>query len=196
MRLPNTASMRFEGADAEAVVVHMDPVAVSAGSACNAGSIEPFSGAAGDEAVPASGLRVRAVQPRPFHHRSRHRHRCRSGDHGFSARDAREWGQARRQLVGTRNSLGDHHRVSAPGAADSAPPRRVRSAGMPGSRLVHRGSLPLLHPLGEFLRVSSPGRVWSRLRIRVRFHRSDPVRVSRSRLFCIRSSSIVGPICS
>ena len=40
-RLPNTASIRFEGADAEAVVSNMDPVAVSTGSACSAGSIEP-----------------------------------------------------------------------------------------------------------------------------------------------------------
>ncbi|MDE0268829.1 MAG: cysteine desulfurase family protein [Acidimicrobiaceae bacterium] len=40
-RLPNTASIRFEGADAEAVVVNMDPIAASTGSACNAGSIEP-----------------------------------------------------------------------------------------------------------------------------------------------------------
>ena len=40
-RLPNTANVRFEGADAEAVVVNMDPVAVSTGSACNSGSVEP-----------------------------------------------------------------------------------------------------------------------------------------------------------
>lgn len=40
-RLPNTASIRFEDADAEAVVSNMDPVAVSTGSACNSGSIEP-----------------------------------------------------------------------------------------------------------------------------------------------------------
>ena len=40
-RLPNTASLRFEGADAEAVVANMDPVAVSTGSACSSGSIEP-----------------------------------------------------------------------------------------------------------------------------------------------------------
>ena len=40
-RLPNTASVRFEGADAEAVMANMDPVAVSTGSACSAGSIEP-----------------------------------------------------------------------------------------------------------------------------------------------------------
>lgn len=40
-RLPNTANVRFEGADAEAVVTNMDPVAVSIGSACSSGSIEP-----------------------------------------------------------------------------------------------------------------------------------------------------------
>ena len=40
-RLPNTANIRFAGADAEAVVVNMDPVAVSTGSACSSGSIEP-----------------------------------------------------------------------------------------------------------------------------------------------------------
>ena len=40
-RLPNTANVRFEGADAEAVTSNMDPVAVSTGSACSAGSIEP-----------------------------------------------------------------------------------------------------------------------------------------------------------
>ena len=40
-RLPNTANVRFEGADAEAVVTNMDPVAVSTGSACGSGSIEP-----------------------------------------------------------------------------------------------------------------------------------------------------------
>ena len=40
-RLPNTANLRFEGADADAVVVNMDPVAASTGSACSSGSIEP-----------------------------------------------------------------------------------------------------------------------------------------------------------
>lgn len=40
-RLPNTASIRFAGADAEAVVTRMDPVAVSTGSACSSGSIDP-----------------------------------------------------------------------------------------------------------------------------------------------------------
>ena len=40
-RLPNTASLRFKDADAEAVIVNMEPVAASAGSACNASSIEP-----------------------------------------------------------------------------------------------------------------------------------------------------------
>ena len=40
-RLPNTANIRFSGADAEAVVANMDPVAVSTGSACSSGSIEP-----------------------------------------------------------------------------------------------------------------------------------------------------------
>ena len=40
-RLPNTANIRFDGADAEAIMSNMDPVAVSTGSACSAGSIEP-----------------------------------------------------------------------------------------------------------------------------------------------------------
>lgn len=40
-RLPNTANLRFEDADAEAVATNMDPVAVSTGSACSSGSIEP-----------------------------------------------------------------------------------------------------------------------------------------------------------
>ena len=40
-RLPNTANVRFAGADAEAVLANMHPVAASAGSACSSGSIEP-----------------------------------------------------------------------------------------------------------------------------------------------------------
>lgn len=40
-RLPNTANLRFAGADAEAVIANMDPVAVSAGSACSTGTIDP-----------------------------------------------------------------------------------------------------------------------------------------------------------
>ena len=40
-RLPNTANLRFQEADAEAVVANMDPVAVSTGSACSSGSVEP-----------------------------------------------------------------------------------------------------------------------------------------------------------
>ena len=40
-RLPNTANLRFHGADADAVVANMDPVAASTGSACSSGSIEP-----------------------------------------------------------------------------------------------------------------------------------------------------------
>ena len=40
-RLPNTASVRFDGIDGEAVVFNMDPVAVSIGSACSSGAIEP-----------------------------------------------------------------------------------------------------------------------------------------------------------
>lgn len=40
-RLPNTACVRFRGADADAVVVNLEPIAVSTGSACSAGSIEP-----------------------------------------------------------------------------------------------------------------------------------------------------------
>ena len=49
-RLSNTASIRFDGADAEAVMSNMDPVAVSTGSACSAGSIEP------SEVLTAMGL--------------------------------------------------------------------------------------------------------------------------------------------
>jgi len=40
-RLPNTTSVRFVGADADAVLVNMEPVAVSTGSACSSGSVEP-----------------------------------------------------------------------------------------------------------------------------------------------------------
>lgn len=40
-RLPNTANLLFRGADAEAVLVNLDPVAVSAGSACSSGAPEP-----------------------------------------------------------------------------------------------------------------------------------------------------------
>ena len=40
-RLPNTANVRFKRADAEAVVVNLEPVAASTGSACSSGSIEP-----------------------------------------------------------------------------------------------------------------------------------------------------------
>ncbi len=40
-RLPNTACLRFAGADGQAVATRMDPVAVSLGSACHSGSIEP-----------------------------------------------------------------------------------------------------------------------------------------------------------
>lgn len=40
-RLPNTANVQFEGADAEAVVANMDPVAASTGSACSSGALEP-----------------------------------------------------------------------------------------------------------------------------------------------------------
>ena len=42
-RLANTANLRFADADADAVIVNMDPVAVSAGSACSTGAIEPSS---------------------------------------------------------------------------------------------------------------------------------------------------------
>ena len=49
-RLPNTANIHFDGADAEAVMSNMDPVAVSTGSACSAGSIEP------SEVLTAMGL--------------------------------------------------------------------------------------------------------------------------------------------
>ena len=40
-RLSNTTNIQFAGADAEAVIVNMDPVAVSTGSACSAGHVEP-----------------------------------------------------------------------------------------------------------------------------------------------------------
>ena len=40
-RLPNTANVHFDGADADAVVVNLEPVAASTGSACSSGSIEP-----------------------------------------------------------------------------------------------------------------------------------------------------------
>ncbi len=40
-RLPNTANLCFAGAEAEAVLVNIDPVAVSTGSACSSATIEP-----------------------------------------------------------------------------------------------------------------------------------------------------------
>ena len=40
-RLPNTACLRFRGAEADAVAVNLEPVAVSSGSACSVGSTEP-----------------------------------------------------------------------------------------------------------------------------------------------------------
>ena len=40
-RLPNTACLRFEDADADAVAANLEPVAVSTGSACSVGSPEP-----------------------------------------------------------------------------------------------------------------------------------------------------------
>lgn len=40
-RLPNTLSVRFVGADGDAVVANVDPVAISTGSACNSGSLDP-----------------------------------------------------------------------------------------------------------------------------------------------------------
>lgn len=40
-RLPNTASLRFVNVDGEAIAANLDPVAVSTGSACSSGSIEP-----------------------------------------------------------------------------------------------------------------------------------------------------------
>ncbi len=40
-RLPNTANLRFMDADGEAVMVNLDSVAASSGSACSAGAIEP-----------------------------------------------------------------------------------------------------------------------------------------------------------
>ena len=40
-RLPNTANIRFDGADAGGVLVNLDPVSASMGSACSSGAIEP-----------------------------------------------------------------------------------------------------------------------------------------------------------
>lgn len=40
-RLPNTANLLFRGADAEALLTNLDPVAASAGSACSSGAPEP-----------------------------------------------------------------------------------------------------------------------------------------------------------
>ena len=40
-RLSNTANIQFKGADAEAVLVNMNTVAVSTGSACSTGAVEP-----------------------------------------------------------------------------------------------------------------------------------------------------------
>ena len=40
-RLPNTANIRFCDADGDAVMANMDSVAVSSGSACSAGALEP-----------------------------------------------------------------------------------------------------------------------------------------------------------
>jgi cysteine desulfurase len=40
-RLPNTSNIHFVGADAEAVMAQMPNIAVSTGSACSSGSIEP-----------------------------------------------------------------------------------------------------------------------------------------------------------
>ena len=40
-RLPNTASIHFAEADAEAIIANSDPVAISAGSACSSGTVEP-----------------------------------------------------------------------------------------------------------------------------------------------------------
>ena len=40
-RLPNTANVRFATADGDAVMVNLDSVAVSSGSACSAGALEP-----------------------------------------------------------------------------------------------------------------------------------------------------------
>ena len=40
-RLPNTANLLFRGADAEAVLVNLEPVAVSTGSACHSGAQGP-----------------------------------------------------------------------------------------------------------------------------------------------------------
>ena len=72
-RLPNTANLRFEGADAEAVVANMDPVVVSTGSACSSGSIEPSAvllamGIPRDAAYEAVRFSLGTIHHRVRHH--------------------------------------------------------------------------------------------------------------------------------
>ena len=55
-RLPNTVNVRFESANAEAVLVNMDPVAISTGSACSSGSVEPSRVFVSHGYKPRSGL--------------------------------------------------------------------------------------------------------------------------------------------
>jgi len=57
-RLPNISNMSFEGIEGEAAVIAMDleGVAVSTGSACSSGSLEP------SHVLTAMGLRSEAVQ--------------------------------------------------------------------------------------------------------------------------------------
>jgi len=40
-RLPNTTNVRFAGTDAEAIMMHVDHIAISSGSACHSGAPEP-----------------------------------------------------------------------------------------------------------------------------------------------------------
>ena len=54
-RLHNTANILFKGADAEAVMAAMDPVAVSTGSACSSGAVAP------SRALTAMGLSQQAA---------------------------------------------------------------------------------------------------------------------------------------
>ena len=72
-RLPNTANVRFKGADAEAVVTNLDLVAVSTGSACSSGSVDPSEVLLAMGHPARCGVRVGEVQPGPLHDGRGHR---------------------------------------------------------------------------------------------------------------------------